>query len=354
MRLSRERIARLLDRSRAFDLILRARARVRAPVFSVLCYHSVGTPSRDYGFDPEVIDVTPEQFRTQLQVLRDHFSVIGVDTVCDALRGGKLPPNPVLITFDDGYRSCSDIALPILQEFGFTATFFVATHYITERRLYWWDKIHYFVKHSSRERITLRYPRAQTVELADQAEAAKHLIGIIKAERELDLERFLAEVIAATDVIWSDVLEARLADQLIMKWDDIRRMHDAGMDIQSHTRSHRVLGTLSMKDLIDELVGARYDIESELKHRVRTVAYPVGYSIKHLPDVRRAVQAAGYEIGFTNASGVNYMWRTRDIDPFDIRRLAMDRGLSMQMFRGQLAVPLLGYADDHRHSSELD
>ena len=81
------------------------------------------------------------------------------------------------------------------------------------------------------------------------------------------------------------------------------------------------------------------------------VAYPVGYSIRHLPEIRRAVQAAGYEVGFTNASGVNYLWRT--IDPFDIRRLAMERELSMSMFRAQLALPPLGYAVDDRDHQDM-
>ncbi|WP_053333350.1 polysaccharide deacetylase family protein [Haliangium ochraceum] len=323
-------------------------------MLSVLCYHSVGEPDENYEFDPEVIDVTPAQFRAHLRVLRDHFSVIGVDALCEALRGGKLPPNPVIISFDDGYRSCSEVALPILQEFGFPATFFVATHYTAERRLYWWDKLYYLIKNSPRETLVLKYPQHKEIPLGDHAEAAKQLIAIVKSERGLNLGRFMEAIIEGTGITWSDEVEAGLADKLIMSWDDIRRMHEAGMDIQSHTRSHRVLQTLPMKDLVEELVGARHDIEQELHHRVRTVAYPVGYSISHLPDVRRAVQAAGYEIGFTNASGVNYLWRNSTIDPFDIRRLAIDRDLSMPMFRAQLALPPLGYASDHRGHPEVE
>jgi peptidoglycan/xylan/chitin deacetylase (PgdA/CDA1 family) len=351
MWLNRKRVAQILDRSHAFDVILRARARVRAPVLSVLCYHSVGDPDSSYLFDPDVIDVTPALFREQLRVLSKHFTVIGVDTLCDGLSGARLPPNPVIISFDDGYRTCVDTALPILEEFGFTATFFVATHYVNERLLYWWDKIHYLIKRSSRERIALAYPRALEISLDDRGGAARQLLGVVKGERGLDLERFLDELILATEVAWSPEIEARLTDELIMRWDDIRRLHAAGMDIQSHTRSHRVLQTLPNRYLIEELVGARHDIERELEHPVRTVAYPVGYSIRHLPDIRRAVQAAGYEVGFTNASGVNYLWRT--IDPFDIRRIAMERELSMSMFRAQLAVPPLGYAVDDRDHNEM-
>lgn len=335
---------RLLDRSRAFDAILQARARLRMPVLSVLCYHSVGDPGFDYQFDPDVIDVTPELFRKQLMVLRRYFTVIDTGTLRDGLRGAPLPPNPLIISFDDGYRSCVDTALPILQELGFPATFFVATHYVSERRLYWWDKIHCVIKRSPRERVCLRVPRALELELSDRDAAARQLLALVKAERGLDLERFLEELIQAAGVDWSDEIEEGLTDQLIMRWDDIRTLRDAGMDIQSHTRNHRVLQTLPSKHLHEDLLGARSDIEAELSQEVRTIAYPVGYSIRNEPEIRRAVQAAGYEVGFTNATGVNYMWR--NVDPLDIRRIAMDRELSMPMFRGMLAVPPLGHARD--------
>jgi peptidoglycan/xylan/chitin deacetylase (PgdA/CDA1 family) len=114
------------------------------------------------------------------------------------------------------------------------------------------------------------------------------------------------------------------------------------MDIQSHTRSHRVLQTLSADRLADELAGSRADIEREIGAPVRTVAYPVGYSIRHVPRIRAAVQRAGYEIGFTNATGVNYLWRPTD--PLDVRRVPMMREQSTSMFRGLLAMPPLAYS----------
>ncbi|WP_428265061.1 polysaccharide deacetylase family protein [Haliangium sp.] len=348
--MSRERVAELLDRSRAFDVILRGRARVRAPILTVLCYHSVGEPGPDYPFDPEVIDVTPDQFRAQLSYLARHCNVIDIDTLCQGLSGGKLPSNPVLITFDDGYLSCLDTALPILAEFGFPATFFIATHYVSERRLYWWERIHYLIKRSSRVRIELELPRQLTLELGDLGEpgsrdtrgsAARRLLALVKSEKGLDLDAFLDHLAQIAEVAWSDEIEGRITDELIMGWDQVRALHGAGMDIQSHTRSHRVLQTLPPERLAEELAGSRADIEREVGTPARTVAYPVGYSIRDQPILRRAVRDAGYEVGFTNATGVNYLWR--DTDPLDVRRIAMGREISMPMFRGQVAMPPLAY-----------
>ena len=73
--------------------------------------------------------VRPTQFRSQLRLLR----AAGYDsiTVSDYLayrRGAReLPRKPVMLTFDDGYRSNYDIALPIVREHAFTATVFLVS-----------------------------------------------------------------------------------------------------------------------------------------------------------------------------------------------------------------------------------
>ncbi len=294
----REQLARMLERARMFSAILRVRARLRMPVLSAICYHSIGEPGPDYPCDDEVIDATRDEFRWQLALLKRHFTVVGAEDVEAMVAGGPTPPNPVIITFDDGYRSCRDVALPLLSEFGLTATFFIATDYVTHQRL-------------------------------------------VSAEFGIDLRRFIAGLARASAVAWTPAIEAELADRLVMTWQDIRALHDAGMEIASHTRSHVLLRNLPADALGDELAGSRGDIEREIQEPVRSLAYPVGYRILHLPRLRAAVQSAGYDIGFTNATGVNYLWRT--IDRFDIRRLATARGVSSAMFLGQLALPPLAF-----------
>jgi peptidoglycan/xylan/chitin deacetylase (PgdA/CDA1 family) len=126
-----------------------------------------------------------------------------------------------------------------------------------------------------------------------------------------------------------------------MTWDEVRRMRDAGMDIESHSRGHRVLQTLDAAGLRDELDGARNDLAREMGRPSRVIAYPVGRTIAPFPKVREAVAAAGYECGLTNASGVVPLWKK--LDRLDVGRLAVDRHISDDMFLAQLAIPQLGY-----------
>ncbi len=82
-----------------------------------------------------------------------------------------------------------------------------------------------------------------------------------------------------------------------MTWDHVRELKQGGMDVQSHTRTHRVLQTLSERELSDELTGSRSDLERELGERPRALAYPVGNPPLDSSPIRKALEQAGYEIG---------------------------------------------------------
>mgnify|MGYP000594301897 FL=1 len=63
--------------------------------------------------------VTPTNFVRQIDWLRNNgYHFVSIDDVL-AARAGKrrLPENPVLITFDDGYTSVYTYAFPILKMF---------------------------------------------------------------------------------------------------------------------------------------------------------------------------------------------------------------------------------------------
>ena len=70
--------------------------------------------------------VSPEQFEAQIRALAEAgYTGISFDELqAYVLRGEPLPEKPVVITFDDGYRSNYTLAYPILQKYGMKATIF--------------------------------------------------------------------------------------------------------------------------------------------------------------------------------------------------------------------------------------
>ena len=340
---------------------MKLRRHAPSPILSILTYHHIAEHDPSYPYDPEVADANPAQFRRHLETVARHGNPIGIDDVLAAINGAPLPNNPVLVTFDDGYRSCHDVALPILRSVGIRATFFIATSFVSERRLYWWERISLLLhqaqhqaqhkaKHGAKKTAVITYPRPITLDL-DDGKVKNTLTDLVKDTQNLDLDRFLDELSKALEVEWTPQIEAGHANHLIMTWDEVRALARAGMDIESHGRHHRVLQTLEGAALEDELAGSRRDLEAQIGRPVRAIAYPVGRRLRGEPRIRDALAAAGYQIGLSNHSGVNRWWppsvrrlapQVASIDRFDVRRLATDRDMSDAMFFTQIAVPQLG------------
>jgi peptidoglycan/xylan/chitin deacetylase (PgdA/CDA1 family) len=76
--------------------------------------------------------VRPAQFKEHLAALRDwgYTSVTFADWLAYRSRQRSLAPRPVILTFDDGYRSVIDHAWPLLRAHGFEATTFLVTGHL--------------------------------------------------------------------------------------------------------------------------------------------------------------------------------------------------------------------------------
>ena len=310
---------------------------------TVVAYHRIGDPTRLGDLDPEMVDATPEAFERQMAFLRQNFRPVSLDEVLRAHRERQMmPPDSVLVTFDDGYRDNHDVAFPILQRLGIPATFFLTTGYLNDRRLFWWERIYLHLQASQAPELRIDYPASEVLDLSTPAAKAKtkrHLTKIVKHHYALDVERFLDGLRRACGVSWSEDESRRHGDRVLMTWDNARAMRAAGMGIGSHTSSHRVLQTLTPADLAQELGASRAELTRQIGEPVTTIAYPVGRLIVGLPAVRQALSEAGYELGFTAVGGINRP--PPDDDAFDLRRLMIDRELPEQWTRWRVALPLL-------------
>lgn len=89
--------------------------------FPILMYHALNKNEVD-----EYYTLTEQAFRRQMSLIRElgfHGTSLGNLLSSDAREGERA----VVISFDDGHASDRSIALPILHEFDYTATFFITT-----------------------------------------------------------------------------------------------------------------------------------------------------------------------------------------------------------------------------------
>ncbi|MGH2522703.1 MAG: polysaccharide deacetylase family protein [Anaerolineales bacterium] len=103
-----------------------ANRQVRLPI---LLYHYVEPWPADADALRQGLTVRPENFAAQMQYLHDHgyVTVSLYDLIYALALGWPLPEKAVVLTFDDGYRTLVDYALPAMQPYGYTGTVFVIT-----------------------------------------------------------------------------------------------------------------------------------------------------------------------------------------------------------------------------------
>ncbi|RKD33509.1 polysaccharide deacetylase family protein [Thermohalobacter berrensis] len=81
----------------------------------VLTYHHI---ARDFPSNKSSVIITPDNFKKQMIYLKSAgFNTVTFNELVKAKESNyKLPPNPIIITFDDGYRSNFVYAYTILKE----------------------------------------------------------------------------------------------------------------------------------------------------------------------------------------------------------------------------------------------
>ena len=103
----------------------------------IMMYHHVN----DKEFEAE--DVTPENFRKQMDFLKRHnYNVISLDELVEKINAHqRLPKNSVVIAFDDGNFDNFTEAFPILKEFQFPAIFFVSPGFFSNQIFMGWKEL---------------------------------------------------------------------------------------------------------------------------------------------------------------------------------------------------------------------
>ena len=93
-------------------------------------YHEIAPP----GETTSRLAVRPDAWAEQLAYLHGHgYRTVTVRQLAAALSGhGELPDQAIVLTFDDGYEDFHRRALPLLTEYGFTATLFVTTGWLED------------------------------------------------------------------------------------------------------------------------------------------------------------------------------------------------------------------------------
>jgi peptidoglycan/xylan/chitin deacetylase (PgdA/CDA1 family) len=123
------------------------------------------------------------------------------------------------------------------------------------------------------------------------------------------------------------------ADNGVMSWEELSRLHEEGVTLAPHTRSHPMLNRLSADAARDEINQSWIDLVERFGSKVpRVIAYPAGGVNSDVVEVTRNI---GFELGFGTERGVN---RPATMDRYRVRRINVGGRTTTGLLRAQLAV----------------
>ena len=263
----REWIFRLL---RGSGIPWALRELVQRKRITILCYHRPA----------------PHIMQAHLAALSRRYRFIGLDDLLRASQTGELaglPPKSLIVTLDDGHRS--NFALrDVFARFGVRPTVFLCSDIAGTRRHFWWTKLgdreHLRRAKDLRDEERLRWLRA---------------VGFDETTEYDEPQALSAE----------EIQEAR-----------------ATFDFQSHTRFHPILPSCTLDRARAEIAGSKSALEQRFGLNVYALAYPNG-------DYTRREAALAREAGYACAVGVGGGSNDAQTDPFELRRIAIPDGASV-------------------------
>jgi peptidoglycan/xylan/chitin deacetylase (PgdA/CDA1 family) len=310
---------------------LLADSRWRNSRLLILGYHSL--PLKDELEWNPALYMAPEQFRSRMEAIRrQDCAVLELSVALDLLQANKLPPRSVVLTFDDGTYDFHKIACPILREFGYPATLYLTTYYVTHPfpvtpgvwQYMFWSKRHSVVDTGGMLGDNAPFdPRTRE----GRHDAVMRLRAFAKsqgfnAEQRNHLTRQLAGLLGFD---YEDLCRTRMFH--LLGPEDVKAVAAQGVSVQLHTHRH------TSPDDREEYLRGIEDNKREIVDLVGTephhFCYPSG---NHKPQYVQWLRDAGIESATTCDVGMV----ERSMDRLLLPRLVDTSSLSDLEFEGWL------------------
>jgi len=282
--------------------------------FPILMYHYVRPNGMRLSERHHVLDL--DLFDQQLEVMAQKFEfILGKDLLAISDDSSALE-NKIWLTFDDGYRDCVDYVLPSLLKRKATATIFLPTEAIFERKLLDVTKIHLLL--SSTESV------GDIISASRQCYSDANFENVVGKSFDQLYEEYgvpniyndsdnhfiknLFQKLAPIEVrkqfldhvfkFFVSRSESSWVDELYMSPDDVSYLTENGIEFGTHGHSHEWLANLSAEDQATELSKSFQFLDAVTDSRTnRLIAYPFGSYSETTLNIARSL---GIKIGLVH------------------------------------------------------
>lgn len=267
-----------------------------------------------------------ENLRGQLLYLNRHYRILHLEAALEELYrapGGvgesKDRRTLLVVTLDDGYQDNYTNGFALACELQIPLTIFLVPPYIENGRPFDWLAGEY-------EHL-VPYARVQKAHIENCSYLLNNQDDRKKLGKAIDARVRYTTSIACRDAYLACVREELAVPSaftekekmdLPLTWSEVDEMEkSAWVSFGAHTMHHPVLTCLTDPLEVDyEISESRVALEKQLRHSVRTFAYPYGeFGEREL----RAVRIAQYDWAVTTIHGFN----TAQTDPHMLRRIVV-------------------------------
>lgn len=271
------------------------------PPVIVLIYHRVTTlPS-----DPEMLAVTPENFRAQMRHLKDSFPIVRFEE-----NWAESAKPAVCVTFDDGYADNALEALPILEELGVPATFFVTTELIGAARYLWWHELeelllgdtavpsHFALEEGGQDICWATGTASERLQLYQD------LVRLMNDSEPGSRETWLQQLRS-----WTGGPRQGAQTHRGMTLTELRTLAESSWaTVGAHTVTHSRLSALSDAEQRDEITASKQQLEAWLDREVTVFSYPFGRRSDFTRESMALCRQAGFSKVAANFPGPVHRW----------------------------------------------
>lgn len=319
---AREAYARLLWHTGLWRLV----DRIAPRRLTILAGHCVAEEACN-GALPADMKLDGARLEGWLRALGKRFPLVSVQDGVQRLgeSGGR---SMVALSMDDGYRDNRTSLLPLLRRVGASATVYLESRPLLERKVSWSHK--YFWMLSEGGYDPDRLARQYLAESTD-AEVAERLRRVL--EEEGDMAYLVKRVFKyeckapERDAVMDRLFQAAggderaLCERIYMDTADVLELASAGVELGGHTARHEVQSTLDADGQKADVGEGRDGLAQVLGHHLgRTFAYPFGRRWDWDEHTIAAVQGAGFQAAVTTHAGTNLAGQ----DPMRLKRWMVD------------------------------
>jgi peptidoglycan/xylan/chitin deacetylase (PgdA/CDA1 family) len=268
---------------------------------TIVVYHHISHETHPLTSE---IDITihPDLFLKHIRYFAKNYDLIGIND----LLADNLPRKPLLITFDDAYRSVLEVAAPILRAVNAPSIFFLNTAPIVSPSVPFDNVLSYAVVALGIERV-----------LSCLKVRAKDLLSTSQLIAKIGTTLKFSEISAGKCRIFSTLgtTEAGIynSSKLFLESSDVTALAKYRIAVGNHSMTHVFFRDLTTAELDREISESRTMLERISGQSVNCLSIPYGSELDATKAVLSTARASGHEAIFLVHARSNRFRPAKDI-----------------------------------------